>query len=409
MPIGKPFGRRPQQKSSKLYEDRIANAGKLPVEKPSLSPIASLMAFAVCLVAAGVFCITSGQVVVGIGVILFGMVPAVAMVAMAKQLVDKIVDGSAALVGPQASQESFGEDAERAFRLANKALSKQELSALEANRAEQSALTSEWYQTAREAFEDVSITSEDGIRLVGHLLTSPSESNQWLIYAHGLGGGWKNGLGIARHFSQRGYGVLMIEMRAQGESGGTIMGAGHLERRDLVEWCQQLVSRAGEDCRITLMGSSMGASAAIEASAEKDLPQQVKAIVSDSAYADFWNEAIFAMGSMGAQGKALPAHPLLDLARLMFRGRKGGYDIADASAVAAIAHSRVPVLLIHAEDDQLVPPFNAERLAEAAGGDAADDGHALLKIPSAGHCCAAMADPELYYQTVFGFLEIHDA
>ena len=117
MPIGKPFGRRPQQKSSKLYEDRIANAGKLPVEKPSLSPIASLMAFAVCLVAAGVFCITSGQVVVGIGVILFGMVPAVAMVAMAKQLVDKVVDGSAALVGPQASQESFGEDAERAFRL----------------------------------------------------------------------------------------------------------------------------------------------------------------------------------------------------------------------------------------------------------------------------------------------------
>ena len=102
MPIGKPFGRRPQQKSSKLYEDRIANAGKLPVEKPSLSPIASLMAFAVCLVAAGVFCITSGQVVVGIGVILFGMVPAVAMVAMAKQLVDKVVDGSAALVGPQA-------------------------------------------------------------------------------------------------------------------------------------------------------------------------------------------------------------------------------------------------------------------------------------------------------------------
>ena len=65
MPIGKPFGRRPQQKSSKLYEDRIANAGKLPVEKPSLSPIASLMAFAVCLVAAGVFCITSEQVVVG--------------------------------------------------------------------------------------------------------------------------------------------------------------------------------------------------------------------------------------------------------------------------------------------------------------------------------------------------------
>ena len=262
-----------------------------------------------------------------------------------------------------------------------------------------------WFDDVRTSFDEVSITSEDGLRLVGHLLESNPGSANWLIYAHGFGGGWKNGLGIARHFAERGYNLLFIDMRAQGDSGGTVIGGGHLERRDLVQWCRWLAERSDEGSGIVLMGSSLGGAAALEAAGEKDLPQQVKAVVSDSAFADFWNEAIHAMGTLGANGKALPAHPLLDVVRLIFRSRKGGYDIAEPSAVAAIAHAQAPVLIIHGADDQLVTPYNAVRLDEAATTSGVD--HELLQVPSAGHCCAAMADPELYYSTVFGFVDRH--
>ena len=42
MNIGRPFGRAPREKSSKLYEDRVVNADKLPVEKPSYGAFGSL-------------------------------------------------------------------------------------------------------------------------------------------------------------------------------------------------------------------------------------------------------------------------------------------------------------------------------------------------------------------------------
>lgn len=405
MPIGKPFGRKPVEKSSKLYEDRIKNAGKTPVEKASWSSIASLAGFTACLVAAGAFCISSGQVAVGIGLIVFGIVPCLAIVVMANRIVNRVMDGAEGFLGPRASAESFGPEAEKAFAIANKALSKPELAVAEANRKTESAATKAWFDDVRTSFDEVSITSEDGLRLVGHLLESNPGSANWLIYAHGFGGGWKNGLGIARHFAERGYNLLFIDMRAQGDSGGTVIGGGHLERRDLVQWCRWLAERSGEGSGIVLMGSSLGGAAALEAAGEKDLPQQVKAVVSDSAFADFWNEAIHAMGTLGANGKALPAHPLLDVVRLILRSRKGGYDIAEPSAVAAIAHAQAPVLIIHGADDQLVTPYNAVRLDEAA--TAAGIDHELLQVPSAGHCCAAMADPELYYGTIFGFIDRH--
>lgn len=405
MPIGKPFGRKPVEKSSKLYEDRVQNAGKTPVEKPSWSSLAGLAGFMACLVAAGAFCITSGQVAVGVGLIIFGIVPCLAIVVMANRIVNRVMDGAEGFLGPRASAESFGPDAERAFAIANKALSKPELEAAEANRKAESEATKNWYEANRPSFDDVSVTSEDGLRLVGHLLESNPGSANWLVYVHGLGGGWKNGLGIGRHFAEKGYSLLFVDMRAQGDSAGTVIGAGHLERRDLVQWCRWLVGRQGETAGIVLMGSSLGGAAVLEAAGEKDLPQQVRAVISDSAFADFWNEAIHVMGTMGANGKALPAHPLLDVARLIFRSRKGGYDIAEPSAVAAIAHAQAPVLIIHGADDQLVTPYNAVRLDEAAATSGAD--HELLQVPSAGHCCAAMADPELYYSTVFGFVDRH--
>ena len=405
MPIGRPFGRKPVEKSSRLYEDRIKNAGKTPVEKASWSSIASLAGFTACLVAAGAFCISSGQVAVGIGLIVFGIVPCLAIIAMANNVVTQFMDGTRGTFFPQASAESFGPEAEKAFAIANKALSKPELAVAEANRKTESAATKAWFDDVRTSFDEVSITSEDGLRLVGHLLESNPGSANWLVYVHGLGGGWKNGLGIGRHFAEKGYNLLFVDMRAQGDSAGTVIGAGHLERRDLVQWCRWLVGRQGETAGIVLMGSSLGGVAVLEAAGEKDLPQQVRAVLSDSAFADFWNEAIHVMGTMGANGKALPAHPLLDVARLIFRSRKGGYDIAEPSAVAAIAHAQAPVLIIHGADDQLVTPYNAVRLDEAA--TAAGIDHELLQVPSAGHCCAAMADPELYYGTIFGFIDRH--
>ena len=176
------------------------------------------------------------------------------------------------------------------------------------------------------------------------------------------------------------------------------MGAGWLDRRDLVAWCRWVVSRAGEGARIALAGISMGAASCLMACGEKDLSQQVVACVADSGYTDFWRTAenVVETGSLGTP--AASAHPLLDVARRRLMRERGGYDIRLARPVDALARTRVPVLLVHGEADCVVPVGMAHELAAAGGG------HQLEVFPGAGHCCAVFADPERYWGCVLGFL-----
>ena len=397
MKIGRPFGRTPKQKSSKLYEDRMENAGKQPVETPGYEAFASLAGFVACIAAAGVFCVSSGHVAVGIGLFVFAFLPAAIVVTQGVQLGKQIASGAVALV-PKVADAAYGPEADRFWATENKALTKAELDDAGEKRAAELSAAQDWFETARSSFEAVGVTAEDGVRLAGHMLRADTPSADWLIYAHGLGGSWKSGAAFARRFAEKGYNLLLVDMRAQGESGGALTGYGHLERRDLLSWSRWVAEQDG-DARVVLAGFSAGAAAVLETAGENDLPAQVVAAIADSAYADVWNEAIYVMGRMGANGKALPAHPVLDIARLGFRGEKGGFDLADASAVKAVAHAQVPVLILHGEDDAAVPPYNADRLGEAASGP-----HKVVKFPGAGHCCACVADPEPYYDAVFSFL-----
>ncbi len=397
MNIGHPFKRTPKQKSSKLYEDRVKNSGAQPVETPGYGAFGSLAGFVVCVAAAGVFCIMSGRVAVGIGLFVFAVLPPALVVAQGVRFADQIATGEVALA-PKVADTAFGSEADRFWAIESKALTAAELAAAEEKRTPELAAAQSWFESAWPSFQSVDIKAEDGIRLVGHVLSAETPSSNWMVYAHGLGGSWKSGAAFARRFAEKGYNLLLVDMRAQGESGGSVYGYGHLERRDLTAWTRW-IARQSPDARVVLAGFSTGAAAVLEAAGEGDLPEQVVAAISDSAYADLWNEAIHTMGHMGANAGAMPPHPVLDIARLSLRGKKDGFDLADASAVKAVERTSVPTLILHGEDDAAVPPFSAKRLDEAAAG-----AHKLVTFPGAGHCCACVADPDSYYEAVFDFL-----
>lgn len=398
MKIGRPFSRTPRQKSSKLYDDRMKNAGKQPVETPSYGAFGSLAGFVVCVAAAAVFCIVNDRVAVGVGLFIFAILPPALVLAQGVQFGKKIAAGDITLV-PKVANVAFGPEADRFWVIENKALTKVELADAEEKRATELAAAQAWFEAAWPSFEAIDLKAEDGVRLVGHELRAESPSANWLVFAHGIGGSWKSGAAFARRFAERGYNLLLVDMRAQGESGGEVFGYGHLERRDLLCWAR-LIAQKDAGARIVLAGFSAGGAAVLEAVGESDLPEQVVAAVSDSAYADLWNEAIHMMGHMGANAGAMPPHPVLDVARLALRGEKGGFDLAEASAAKAVEHAKVPVLVLHGEDDAAVPPYSADRLDEATAST-----HQVVKFPGAGHCCACVADAPAYYDAVFSFLD----
>lgn len=385
--------------TNSLSEGRTADGARLAIKKASYMPVIALLVVVVCLMAGGGVCIgsDSGSALLGIVLIVLGAALAVFFAARGLILAKDIREGEV-LLAPKVAPASFGAKADRFWCDENDDAPEDEFAAASERRAGELASARRWFEFVRPSFEAVDLTASDGCRLVGHELLAGAPSQDWLVYAPGLGGTWKSGLCFARRFAQKGFNLLLLDMRSQGESGGTSVGYGHIERRDLVEWCEWVASQDA-DARIVLAGFSMGAAAVVEASGEPDLPDQVKAILSDSAYADLWGEAMYLLGK-GNAGAPFLLRPTLDIARLVLRAGRQGLDLAAASAEEAIGRSSTPIFIVHGEADCAVPLCNAARLAAAAACE-----HELLEVSGAGHCCASLADPDAYYGAVFGFLD----
>lgn len=251
--------------------------------------------------------------------------------------------------------------------------------------------TKDWIQNAD--YEKLSAVTEDGYRLEAITFSPEEESHKWVLLLHGYTG-WKEELyPLACQYIQQGYHALVPDMRCSGESEGDFIGMGWTDRLDNMLWLDEILSRDPE-AEIIIHGQSMGAACALMMSGEK-LPSQVKAIVSDCAYTDAYS--MFSKQMKDWFG--LPSFPLLDSMNLVLQLR-GGYDLKDASALEAVKKTSLPVLIIHGEEDDMVPVEMAYELYEAAGGE-----KELLIVPGAGHAQSVDKDPEVYYDTVFEFLE----
>ena len=231
--------------------------------------------------------------------------------------------------------------------------------------------------------------------LAGFIYPTTEPSTRWAFLVHGYTNSHADMEYIGAYYAEQGYNVFAPDLRAHGESGGDLIGMGWPDRIDIIHWLDFLIERYGPEISVVLHGVSMGAAAVCMASGER-LPAQVRAIVSDCAFTDL-------SSMLAGQVKklyGLPRHPVVDDARIMLKVR-GGYDIKCASALRQVAQSSTPTLFIHGASDGFIPPSMAQELFGACSAPE----KRLLIMAGAGHALAAQTDPDLYFQTVFEFLE----
>ena len=108
------------------------------------------------------------------------------------------------------------------------------------------------------SYEDVELTANDGVVLKGWYV--PPKNGAVIIALHGFNGNRTHVLNHAAALIEHGYGVLMFDMRAHGESGGEHFGAGWTSDRDVVAAVDYLRQRADvQPDRIGGLGLSSGA------------------------------------------------------------------------------------------------------------------------------------------------------
>lgn len=249
------------------------------------------------------------------------------------------------------------------IRLSTPTLSDKEAATIDLHRATEAVLVNEWVVNARTP-RRIQVRSDDGTALAGRMIPGTKRLRPWVLMLHDFGGSWRDSLAFSRIYAAHDCNIMLVDMRAHGESEGEWTGSGWLDRRDVIAWCSWIIARTGEGTQIIIHGIGMGATAALFAAEEKDFPIQVRAIVSDSAYTDTWNATALRFG----KGFAKP-QPMLDLYRIILKKSKEGYDLGIGNILPSMQSISTPLFIMHGEKDACTPPYMGMYLAKAAGCD----------------------------------------
>ncbi|MBP3329391.1 MAG: alpha/beta hydrolase [Clostridia bacterium] len=200
-------------------------------------------------------------------------------------------------------------------------------------------------------YDEVEITSFDGLRLKGILVYAPEKSKKTVIAIHGYKNcGINEYSSYIRNYHEMGFNVLVPDDRAHGKSEGKFIGFAWLDRRDCIDWIKFAVNKFGEDSSVLLHGISMGSATVMNASGESDLPKQVKAIVSDCGYSCAWDQFKHVL----KRNFHLHSFPVLYVANVINK-LINKYDFKENSSVNQVKKASVPFLFIHGGDDDFVP------------------------------------------------------
>lgn len=242
----------------------------------------------------------------------------------------------------------------------------------------------------------VELVNDTGRQLVAWRYDSSAAiGNRWVIVQHGYRETHADVLDRAAALGQRGYHVLMPDAQGSGASSGRYIQMGYGDRLDLLAWINALTAQI-PDAEITMMGTSMGASAVMFLAGET-LPSNVIALIADSGYTSVRAELDYQVRQF-IHSRIVVAMVLATVA-LLVRLRLG-WSLRAADARMTLSKSSIPLLLLHGTADTFVPP--AMMATNYAASTAKKK--CQVAIPNAQHGMGSRVWGQRYWQLVDRFI-----
>lgn len=260
------------------------------------------------------------------------------------------------------------------------------------------ALTADLVREADAAFTHVhamheafNIQAADGTQLRGWKVHPAHPNGSWVLLFHGVADNRVGCIGQAELLLRAGFGVVMMDARAHGESGGGIATYGWLERKDASAVIDALEQQE-HPAHLFALGESMGAGVALQTAGADP---RIEAVVAEAPFASL-REASYDYAG-------LQKYPLLGKTLfapgawvMLQRGQSlAGFPAAEVSPRKSVAQRPFPVLLICDEADTTLPCRHAEKIYAAAAGP-----KTLWKVPGAFHTAAIAFQPQEFQQRV---------
>lgn len=226
-------------------------------------------------------------------------------------------------------------------------------------------------------YEALTLMTGDGERLDAWFVPAP-RARGVVLFLHGNAGNMSQRMDSVAMFHRLGQGVLIFDYRGYGRSSGKPSEAG-LARDADAAWAYLTGARGFAPRRIILFGESLGGAVAAELAARQPPEARPGALVLASAFTSVPDLA----------ADLYPWLPARWLARMQ-------YDTA-----AALARIRIPVLVAHSPDDEIVPFRHGRRLYALATGP-----RAFLTLAGGHNDAFIFMRPE-WVAALAGFLREH--
>lgn len=234
-------------------------------------------------------------------------------------------------------------------------------------------------------------------------------SDKTIMIHGGFRGNWSNGLVTDEYndFYQAGYNLLFVDPRATGGSGGDYVTYGQYESDDVLYWINQEVQKRPQQ-NILLYGGSMGA-ATMMSTLAKDIPANVKGIIANCGFKSIDEQLRFTYSNMlapvlsdfniGIVADKEHEDLYMELLKKYYLDQEVNLDTLVDLPIKGM-QKNLPKLIIHGDQDDVVPVSNAYDLYEIANGY-----KKLLIVPGAGHGSALETAPVSYKESINNFLQ----
>jgi len=230
----------------------------------------------------------------------------------------------------------------------------------------------DWAKLSGLPLEDVWFQAADGTRLFGWYVES-SGTQAVLLWCHGNAGNIINRLDNLAELYRLGLSVFLFDYRGYGRSHGRPSEEG-LYQDALGAYAYVAGTRRVRPERIVLFGRSLGAAVAGEVASQRP----VSGLILESSFPSV--EALARLHYFG-----LPAHWLVG----------ARFNLADR-----LQHVSVPILVIHGDQDDIVPIQLGRQVFEAAKAP-----KSFYLVPDADHNNLYHVGGRPYFQRLKGFIE----
>lgn len=224
-------------------------------------------------------------------------------------------------------------------------------------------------------YREVSFESADRVPLEAWWVPpAEGESSRAAVLVHGWDGDKSDEhvIETAPIYARAGYGVLLLDLRGNGGSGGERRTLGYKETRDVQGALAWLDEEGFEPGEVVLHGWSMGGATVVRSAPGTG----VAAVIEEAGYADL----PLLLRRQLPETTGLPSlfSPGVFLAAKLFLGFDP-WAVQPSEDAARLREEGVPLFVIHSTDDEVVPFEHAE-LFESAYPEAR-----LWKIEGLGH------------------------